>query len=281
MAMRSLILAALAGLWLSAPGANAQSAADPAELAAIRSELAQLQGQMEALRFELLQTGTAQAPATAATGPATLRLDRLEEALRQVTGRVEQMAFRIDQIVVDGTRRIGDLEFRLVELEGGDVTTLPEPAPLGGATADTVVATAKADVTQSPQIELAVSEQSDFDAAMAALTQGDQFTAINLFGKFLADYPGGPLSAEAMFHLGEAQTGLGRSKEAARSYLDSFTVQPSGPYAARALTKVGLALGELGQVGEACRTLAEVLVRYPGDDALPMAQTGMAGFGCS
>ena len=80
---------------------------------------------------------------------------------------------------------------------------------------------------------------------------------------------------------GEAQAGLGQSKEAAHSYLDSFTVQPNGPFAARALTNVGLMLGQLGQVVEACRTLNEVVLRYPSDEALGSAQTGMQSLGCS
>jgi len=194
-----------------------------------------------------------------------------------VTGRVEQLSFRIEQIVADGTRRIGDLEFRLVELEGGDVSTLEETSTLGGgsSTVSTVMQ------TPASTVSLAVSEQSDFDTALAALKEADQVTAIQRFGKFLADYPGGPLSAQAMFHLGEAQAGLGRSKDAARSYLDSFTVQPDGPFAAKALTNVGLTLGQLGQVGEACRTLNEVMLRYPAPEAQEQARSGMATLGCS
>ena len=267
------IIAIVAAVFLAGPAA---AQADAGELAGIRAELAQLYGEIQALRLEMAQPEPS-GQATVSTGPAVLRLDRLEEELRVVTGRVEQLSFRIDQIVIDGTRRIGDLEFRLVELEGGDVSALGETSTLGGATG---VESVPATVPVAP-VALAVSEQSDFDLALAALKEQDQVTAIQKFGKFLADYPGGPLSAQAMFHLGEAQAGLGQSKEAARSYLDSFTVQPNGPFAARALTNVGLTLGQLGQVVEACRTLNEVILRYPSDEALGSAQTGMQSLGCS
>ena len=269
----------LAGVWAAlwmATVAGAQ--ADPGELASIRSELTQLNGEIQALRVELTQQAATNTQPAANVGPATLRLDRLEEELRLVTGRVEQLSFRIEQIVADGTRRIGDLEFRLVELEGGDVSTLGTTSTLGG---DVTTAVAPTITQAQPTVALAVTEQSDFDAALTALKEQDQVTAIQMFGKFLADYPGGPLSAQAMFHLGEAQSGLGRPKDAARSFLDSFTVQPNGPFAARALTRVGLTLGELGQVGEACRTLNEVLLRYPSDAAQAQAQTGMQSLGCS
>lgn len=270
-----VLVGVLMAMWM-AHASLAQS--DPGELASIRSELAQLNGEMQALRLELSQQAAAATQPVANIGPATLRLDRLEEELRLVTGRVEQLSFRIEQIVADGTRRIGDLEFRLVELEGGDVSALGTTSTLGGDTGATPAAVSQ---PSQPSVALAVTEQSDFDAALSALKDQDQVTAIQMFGKFLADYPGGPLSAQAMFHLGEAQSGLGRPKDAARSFLDSFTVQPNGPFAARALTQVGLTLGELGQVGEACRTLNEVLLRYPSDVALAQAQTGMQSLGCS
>ncbi len=258
----------------SALSGPVQAQANPEELASVRAELAKLNGQIQSLRFELAQP-VPEGQVVVDTAPAVLRLDRLEEELRRVTGRVEQLSFRIEQIVADGTRRIGDLEFRLVELEGGDVSTLGETSTLGGAAVATTPVT-----VATEEVALAVSEKSDFDGAMAALNEDDQFTAIQKFGKFLADYPGGPLSAQAMFHLGEAQAGLGRSKEAARSYLDSFTVQPEGPLAALALTKVGLTLGVLGQTGEACRTLNEVVLRYPTDTAIEQAKTGIQTLGC-
>lgn len=252
-------------------------AQDKAALADIRGELTRLNGEIRALRAEMAQPAT-QVPLSGDQSAAVLRLDRLEAELRAVTGQVEQLSFRIGQIVEDGTRRIGDLEFRLVELEGGDVSKLGETSTLGGD----VAATGPVIATQPTEgVELAVAEKSDFEAAMSALKDSDPETAILRFGKFLADYPGGPLSAEAMFHMGEAQAGLGRSKEAARAYLDSFTIQPSGPYAARALMNVGVNLGMLGQQLEACRTLQEVSVRYPGDEAAGQAVNRMQSLGCS
>ena len=37
------------------------------------------------------------------------RVDAIESELRQLTGAVEELQFRVETIVEDGTRRIGDL----------------------------------------------------------------------------------------------------------------------------------------------------------------------------
>ena len=274
---RSRIILALAVLF--APVLAKAQTPDPQALAEIRSELSALYAQMVSLRALIeAPDQSQQAGSQAATGEApVLRLARLEEEMRALTGKVEQLEFRIDQIATDGTRRIGDLEFRLVELEGGDVTTLGETTLLGGAI-DT--AAAPAPRAAGPGVQLAVSEQSDFDTAKASLESGDLTAAVAGFRKFLADYPGGPLAAEAMFHIGEAETRQGAHKSAAKAYLDSFTAAPDGPYAASSLMKVGLALGMLGKPAEACQTLNEVLIRYPGTSIQDELLTNRQALGC-
>jgi TolA-binding protein len=69
---------------------------------------------------------------TPATGTTLERLDTLEAALRDLTSKTEALEFRINGIVTDGTNRIGDIEFRLQELAGGDLGALPPTPPLGG-----------------------------------------------------------------------------------------------------------------------------------------------------
>ena len=252
----------LAFLWpLSAA---AQTEVDPAALAEIRGELTALNAEIEALR-KLLQVPNTDGSSPDPTGSAVLRLGQLEENLAQLTGSVETLRNRIDAVVADGTNRIGDLEFRLTELEGGDVSALGETPTLGG---DVAVAAAPATATATTAIdtndvELAVGERDAFEAAMKAYTEGDLEAAIALYDTYLQTYSGGPLSVQALYQKAEAQAALGQHKSAARSYLDTFTADPVGQLSAPALMKVGTSLGQLGQVDQACSTLQEVLNRYP------------------
>ncbi len=257
---------------------------DPQTLADIRAELTALYAQVQDLRTLFTTSGAETGVENA--GPALQRLDAMEIELRRVTGELEQLEFRVQQVVDDGTRRVGDLEFRLTELEGGDVSALGDTPLLGGdptapviaSPLDTVPAEPVADV--APQ--LAATEQSDYDAAFADFQAGNFAAAAEKFAAFVTTYPGGPLSGDAQFFRAEALASQGDWSRAARSYLDSFSGSPSGPHAPMALFKLGVSLAELGQMEESCLTLNEVQARYPAAEArlLEMTLAKKQDLGC-
>lgn len=253
-------------------------AQDEQTLADIRQELSVLYVEVQRLRRELSTTG---APTTTVTGASVLdRVNAIEVELQRLTDRTEQLDFRIQSIVEDGTNRIGDLEFRLVELEGGDVAALGETTTLGG---DAGAATTQQPVAPAPVVpetELAVGEKADFDAALAALGEGSYQVAADGFAQFGQSYPGSPLAAQAELGRGKALEGLGDTREAARAYLASFTADNAGPVAPEALFELGAALGRLGQTDQACVTLAEVQNRFPAAEAVTSAQAEMSTLGC-
>lgn len=247
-------------------------------LADVRQELTVLHVEIQRLKRELNTTGGATAP----SGAGTLldRVNAIEAQVQRLTGKTEELEFRINQVVKDGTNRIGDLEFRLVDLEGGDVTKLGETSTLGGGELpDVPVATLPA--LPSDGSQLAIGEQADYDAALSAFNTGDYALAADLFAGFIQTYTGGPMSGEAQFLLGEALARQGLVSEAARAYLNSFSGNPDGARAPEALLKLGAALGELGQVSEACVTLGEVLNRFPASSAVSAAQAARQVLGCN
>lgn len=255
-------------------GAAAQ---DAQTLADIRQELTILSTEMTKLRRELATTGTA----GGAQLPASVleRVNAMESELARVTSKTEELEFRINRIVSDGTRRIADLEFRLVELEGGDISTLGETTTLGGA--DQATAPAPAPAPQTNTGQLAVGEQDDFKRAQEALAASDFRAAAEQFTTFNQTYPGSPLAAEADLRRGDALGGIGDIREAARAYLASFGAAPVGPNAPESLFKLGASLGGLGQTSEACVTLAEVGVRFPDSPFSGDAEAERAKLGCS
>lgn len=248
-------------------GANDQTLAD------IRQELSVLFVEIQRLKQELSTTGAPQG----VSGASMLdRIDGIETQLQRLTSRTEELEFRINQIVQDGTNRIGDLEFRLVELEGGDISTLGETSTLGGTTA----APAPAAVPAPDNSGLTVNETDDFNRAKAALDAGEFAQAADQFADFIDAYPGGPMTLTAMIHKGEAHEGLGEMRAAARAYLDAFSADPVGAQAPKALLKVGTSLGAIGATQEACITLAEVGIRFPGGPAESQANSARGTLGC-
>ena len=241
-------------------------------LADIRTELGYLSSQIQGLRSELVESGAAQS--TTASGSALGRVDAIENELRVLTGQLEELQYRIEKIAKDATNRVGDLEFRVTELEGGDVASVGKTRPVGGG-----FSSALNDV--SDDVELTVVEKSDYEVALASLADGSFAQAVDQFDTFIITFPGGPLTAGAQFHKGEALGGLGDWKSAGRSFLDSFSSAPSGQTAPKALYWLGVSLGNLGKSSEACQTLSEVGVRFPADTSATDAVNEMTKLGCS
>lgn len=217
----------------------------------IRGDLSILSQQIEELRAELGTTGnTTLTPRDAAS--ALVRIDEVSADLRAALGRVEALEIKMRQVIDDGTRRIGDIEFRLTELEGGDSALLSTPVPLGGV---------------EPQNEVISSERQAFSDAKKALSEGDGSTASTLLVAFLNSFPDGPLSSEARYLQGEALAMQGDYQNAARAYLSGFSGAPDSVYAPRSLFGLSVSLFELGQGDQACLTLAEIQIRYANIDA--------------
>ncbi|MFT4962407.1 MAG: tol-pal system protein YbgF [Paracoccaceae bacterium] len=274
--MRIAVWALMALLVLGPERAVAQ---DDQTLADIRQELTVLFVQVQQLKRELSTTGGV---STNLAGTSALeKIDAIEAELKNLTSKTEQLENRINRVVADGTNRIGDLEFRLVELEGGDVSMLGETTTLGGGVAPSTGGGSTSPTPDSGQGELAMGEGADFKAAEQALAGKDYRRAADLFAQFNTAYPGSPMAAQADLNRGHAQDGLGDTREAARAYLAGFVSNETGPVAAEALFELGSALGRLGQTDQACVTLGEVAVRFPVADAVATAQNEMTSLGCS
>jgi len=250
-------------------------------LADIRQELSVLFVELQKMRRELSTTGGVNANLS---GTNVLeRVDAMEAELQRVIAANEALTNRVDRVVSDGTNRIGDLEFRLCELESGcDIGSLGETPTLGGGALPTAVTPQPVapvgDVTGG--VELAVAERDDFDRAKATFDAGSFEAAAEQLQRFTETYQGGPLTGLAHLMRGEALQSLGLTSSAARAYLESYSGTPNGPTSPTALLKLGLALDGLGQNSEACITLAEVTLRYPDTEASIEAQAARASMGC-
>ena len=178
--MRRLGLVAVLAAGLALPVA-AQDRAQT--LADIRQELSVLYVELQRLGRELNTTGTN------ASGSVLQRMDALEAEIQRLAALTEELQITVDRVVRDGTNRVGDLEFRLCELEADcDIGSLGETPSLGGVElsgAAPVLPQTGGDTgggTGGPQ--LAVAEQDDFDRARAAFEAGDYASAATLLEAF-------------------------------------------------------------------------------------------------
>ncbi len=248
-------------------------------LADIRQDISVLFVEIQKLKRELSTTGGT----SVALPPGALdRINAIESELQRLTAKTEELEFRVSRVAEDGARRLGDLEFRLCEMETGcDIGTLGQVPTLGGAPEAPSVPAAPVTTPQAGGSELAVGEETDFRRAGEALANSDFQSAADQFAAFRQTYPGGPLEAQALVAEGRALEGLGNTRDAARRFLDAYAGYPDDAAGPEALWRLGTALGVLGNVAEACVTLNEVAGRYPGSsDAIAQAETAKARFNC-
>jgi len=237
------------------------SAQDNSTLTDIRSELSLLY--VEILSLKQLLDPTGLRAGTSMSDTTLERVSSIEQSLQTLTARTEELEFQIGRVVRDATNRIGDLEFRVCEVDTAcDIGSLGETPTIGAAVAAPSTG-GLGGLGRDETEQLAVSERNDFEAAQVALDEQRYQAAADLFEQFVDSYPGGPLGIQAQMGRGKALELLGEHREAARAYLAAFSLDNTGPQAPTALLQLGNMLAAFGQIDESCIMLSEVGRRFP------------------
>lgn len=216
-------------------------------------------------------------------GRLDVRLDSLEEQIRQLTGKVEESQFRTRQVKEQLDRMQADVDIRFRELQqGGGATAAVAPPP--PAADDTPPGSAKEGVLGSmPKRDLdretankpppppekfqlkgnTPKEQYDF---AYNLVMKDRNQAEQAFRAFLQAHPADPLAGSAYYWLGETHFARGDYKQAAVSFLDGYRKFPKGPKGAHNLLKLGQSMARMDDAKGACAALIRLGNEYPDAD---------------
>ena len=230
-------------------------------------------------------SGESDATATprASIAQAEIRMNALENELRRLTGEVEQFDFRLRQINVRFDRLIGDVDFRLKELEqavsGVPSGTLAAPSgetapgaeatgavsPGGGTTDAPLQSGASSPQTvTAPAILPAGSPMDRYNFAFSLLSKQNFADAEAAFMEFIAAHPDSRLAANAQYWLGETHYVRERYKEAAIAFNTGYQRYPDSSKASDTLLKLAITLRQLSENAEACAALSELSRRFPG-----------------
>jgi tol-pal system protein YbgF len=310
-AFAAALLAAFAG---SAFEARAQQP----DLRTLMDRMDRLQRDMDVMQRNLAR-GTTGAPVPAvapppAVGPAAgtpaafveqteVRLSQLEGQMRDLTGKLEEALFRATQIQQRLDRLVGDVDFRLGQLErGGAPATQAAPAQAPEAPTGSAVQAprAGANVAAGEQRLVLVpgqpapapqpAQQAQAGGAPAAAAaqvalpagppetqyefayglyqqavqdRGDFGRAESALRQFVTANGQHRLAGDAQYWLGETFYARRDWNAASREFAAQFRAYPQNAKAPDSLLRLGQSLGQLNRRNDACGTLAELDRRYP------------------
>ena len=275
---------------VAAENAAARPQVDAATLADMQTTLRAVAADLQALRAELLASG-AQGFAAAGGDSAIDRMNAMEAQIATLTEQTEQLSNRIKQVVADGTNRVGDIEFRLCELDDncdlgalmtadlggqGGITPAPGGGPVPMPPSDVSAQTLPPMADPAPAATPPTEEEAREFAEIRALIGGQDWTQANArLDHLVGTHAGGPLTAEALYLQGMARQGSGQLPEAAQSWLMAFSAAPDGPRAPASLLALSQAMTGLGTPADACPYLDELARRFPASpeaaEAAPLA----------
>jgi tol-pal system protein YbgF len=233
-----------------------------------------------------------------------VRMERLEEQMRDLTGRLEEMANRVDRLRQRVAQIGGAIGARLgpggppppgfaprrvsaagPPPSGGTLTPpgrpgrpappetdtltpptplLPRAAALGGPGA--APNPPPADVLPSGP----VSAQYNF--AFGLLKEADYPAAEQALRAFVRQHPDSTLAGDAQYWLGETYYARRQYRQAARAFAEGYRRYPKGPKAPQDLLKLGMALARGGQRRNACLAFAQLDHDFPRSGAAVKAR---------
>jgi tol-pal system protein YbgF len=274
----------------AAPKASAEPAAQtsPSGDGGLRQRVEQLEEQLVDMQvtigtLESLTKGAASSssvfrggstPSGAASGGGgdSVRMDALEQQMRQLSSQLDQLNQQMRQMnnrqgaaPSQGAGALADADVASRPLRAQSaVIGGPAPLPLpnvatpapdqigrilapapGGAVAD----------DGSPRLQ--------YDTAQGYFLAQDYGAAEVAFDEFVKRYPNDALASNAQYWLGETYFLRGQFKPAASAFLKGYQIYAKSSKAPDSLLKLAMSLDRLDQKAAACSSFNELVAKYP------------------
>jgi TolA-binding protein len=272
-----MLLAAGIGLAvLAAPGA-ARAQVDSREGIALQNQILELKRQVQTLQEQqsnrpssggggsFLGIGGSSAPAPSSGGgdmTAQLldRVQTLEDQVRRLRGRVDELGNQLQQQNADLTKQIGDINFALQNGGAAGAGAAAPARPAGAAPAAPAAAAPAAAV--APAAPARRTPEMVMQQGNAALARRDYATAEAAAREVLAD-KNSPRAYDAQMLLAQALAGKRTWGQAAIAYDDAYNRSPKGTHAQDALLGLANSLIAINEKKAACETLAKFHQNFP------------------
>ncbi len=280
-----LILAAAMAAGIAAPSRPALAQIESREGIALQNQILQLRAEIEQMRRGGSALAAPSLPPPGRGGGALPggqvellnqlleRTGRLEEEVRLLRGRVEEMEFRNRQLAADLEKLRGDVDFRLQQLEGGGGTVRPQGGGAAPSRSPAVAPPSPPPPSAAPVAARPRPPERALAEGQRALERRDYAAAEAAAREVLANRGGGPRGQDALLLLGDALLGKGDAQNAAIAYDDAYRRNRQGARAPEALLGLATAFNAFNARREACATLDQLRSEFP---RLPQAMATRA-----
>jgi len=184
------------------------------------------------------------------------RLNQLQQAISLLTGQIEQLQYRNQQLQQQMEKMQADYEFRLEQMEkggarpGGAPAARPTPPPPSTAAAPPAAAATGA----ADQV---------YNDAFKKLQDGDYAGAEKGFRTFVQRHPQHTLAGNAQYWLGETYYARRDYQNAMTAFAEGYKNYKTSPKGPDNLLKLGITLATLGRKADSCAIFARFAQDYP------------------
>jgi tol-pal system protein YbgF len=187
------------------------------------------------------------------------RMNQLQQTITMLTGQIEQLQYKNQQLQQQLEKMQTDYDFRLDQLEGkkGGAPRPPSGPPPQAAhppAGQNTAAAAPAGGAQGEQL---------YHDAFKLLQDGDYAGAEKAFRAFVQRNPKHPLAGNAQYWLGETFYARRDYQNAMVSFAEGYKVYKTSPKGPDNLLKLGITLAVLHKKQEACAVFARFNQDYP------------------
>jgi TolA-binding protein len=232
---------------------------------ALQDQILQLQHDIQALQaqqqgapapqgYYAQPPGYAQGASSDIVSQLLTRVNNLEEEVRQLRGRVDDLQNNLQQSTADLNKQFDDLRFQLQNPGASVSAGAPPPRPV---TPPRPAQEAALVPSPPPPRPAGVLETGN-----AAFQHGDYATAAKEAQQVL-NRRASPNAYDAQFLLAQSYAGMHDWSRAAIAYDDAYNRAPKGSHAEAALLGLAISLTAISERRAACETITKLHSQFP------------------
>ena len=193
------------------------------------------------------------------------RLNQIQQSLMALTGQLEQMQYRNQQLQQQMEKMQADYEYRLDTLEkGGKAGPRPaSPPPSAGLAPTPPAGSGNLAASAPPPAAGGAQGEAVYHDAFKLLQDGDYAGAERGFKAFVQRNPQHVLAGNAQYWLGETYYARRDYQNAMVAFAEGYKNYKASPKGPDNLLKLGVTLAVLNKKQDACAVFARFNQDYP------------------